>query len=197
MPKFRFPQAVCYPIHIFTIFVRVKYDYKTVGKWFFGWLSAIHSFVEDKYSVSTVGSVFLVGFDDEVWHGSLVLKNPTIFFQKEKGKKESPENSRNDERERREVRPTGSEEWMLNLLPFFSFLFEKMQYVLVNGVFKVRELNTPKHRRKQKKWCPFFGARNFFLRTRSAVAVLRQSSSHARPGMKRNDSGVECRDSSV
>ena len=32
---------------------------------------------------------------------------------------------------------------------------------------------------------------------RSAVAVLRQSNSHARPRMKRSDSEVECRDSSV
>lgn len=32
---------------------------------------------------------------------------------------------------------------------------------------------------------------------RSEVAVLRQSNSHARPRMERNDSEVECRDSSV
>ena len=32
---------------------------------------------------------------------------------------------------------------------------------------------------------------------RSEVAGLRQSNSHARPRMKRNDSEVECRDSSV
>jgi hypothetical protein len=33
--------------------------------------------------------------------------------------------------------------------------------------------------------------------SRSEVAVLRQSNSHARPRMKRSDSEVECRDSSV
>ena len=43
----------------------------------------------------------------------------------------------------------------------------------------------------------FSGARNIFLRMRSAVAGLRQSNSHARPRMKRNNSEVECRDSSV
>ena len=32
---------------------------------------------------------------------------------------------------------------------------------------------------------------------RSEVAGLRQSNSHARPRMKRSDSGEECRDSSV
>ena len=46
-------------------------------------------------------------------------------------------------------------------------------------------LNTPKHRR------PDFPGRG------AQLAVLRQSNSHARPIMERNDSEVECRDSSV
>ena len=40
-------------------------------------------------------------------------------------------------------RPTGSEEWMLNLLDFFLFLFKKMHYSCREG------FNTPKHR---KEW---------------------------------------------
>ena len=94
--------------------------------------------------VSLVGSVFLVGLDNEIWHNAVGLKIRLNFLKRKKRKKESHIISRNDERERREVRPTGSEEWMLNLLDFFLFLFKKM-----HNSCRRRFLNTPKHR---KEW---------------------------------------------
>ena len=97
-------------------------------------LARVHSFVEDKDLVSLVGSVFLVGLDDEIWHSVVGLKKfDFIFLKRKKRKKESHIISRNDERERREERPTGSEEWMLNLLDFFLFLFKKIHYSCREG----------------------------------------------------------------
>jgi hypothetical protein len=54
-----------------------------------------------------------------------VKKSDNIFRKEKREKKESHIKSRNDERERREERPTESEEWMLNLLDFFIFLFDQ------------------------------------------------------------------------
>jgi hypothetical protein len=85
-----------------------------------------------------------VGLDNEIWHNAVGLKIRLNFLKRKKRKKESHIISRNDERERREVRPTGSEEWMLNLLDFFLFLFKKM-----HNSCCIRFLNTPKHR---KEW---------------------------------------------
>ena len=102
------------------------YYFFCIDEFRFAPFAGIHSFVEDKDLVSLVKSIFLVGFDDEVWHKAVVLKIRPNFFEKKKRKKESHIKSSNDEREWREERPTGSEEWMLNLLDFFLFLFEKM-----------------------------------------------------------------------
>lgn len=56
-----------------------------------------------------------------------------LFSKRKKRKKESHIKSSNDEREWREERPTESEEWMLNLLSFFLFLFEKMHNSCLGG----------------------------------------------------------------
>ena len=53
-------------------------------------LAGIHSLVEDKDLVSLVNSVFLVGFDDEIWHNAVVLKIRSNFFEKKKEKKRKP-----------------------------------------------------------------------------------------------------------
>ena len=61
---------------------------------------------------------------------------------------------------------------MLNLLPFFSFLFEKM-----HNSCRIRFLNTPKHRKEQKMWCPVFqGQGTFFAdeERRGGVAAIEQ-----------------------
>jgi hypothetical protein len=54
-----------------------KLNYKAVCERFFLGFSAVHSLVEDKDLVSFVSSVFLVGFDDEIWHGAVGLKHST------------------------------------------------------------------------------------------------------------------------
>ena len=88
----------------------MEHNYKAIGKRFFLRFARVHSFVEYKDLVSLVCSVFLVGFDDEVWHSAVGLKIDLIFLKRKKRKKESHIVSSNDEREWREERPTGSEE---------------------------------------------------------------------------------------
>jgi hypothetical protein len=60
--------------------------------------------------VSLVDGIFLVGFDDEIWHNVVGLKNETLISKRKKRKKESPFISGNNEPKRRKERPTESEE---------------------------------------------------------------------------------------
>ena len=80
MPEVGFPKAIGKPVDCFGFFFVWAADYETVGKGFFLGFSTIHSFVEDKDLVSLVGSVFLVGLDNEIWHNAFGLKKSIIFF---------------------------------------------------------------------------------------------------------------------
>jgi len=80
VPEVGFPKTVGKPINRFGILFVWEHNHKTVGKRFFLGFTGVHSFVEDKDLVSLVGSVFLVGLDDEIWHSAVGLKNSTLFF---------------------------------------------------------------------------------------------------------------------
>ena len=80
MPEVGFPKAIGKPVDCFGFFFVWAADYETVGKGFFLGFSTIHSFVEDKDLVSLVGSVFLVGLDNEIWHNAFGLKIQLYFF---------------------------------------------------------------------------------------------------------------------
>jgi len=75
VPEVGFPEAVGQPVEGFGFLFVWATDYKAVGKWFFLGFSGVHSFVEDKDLVTLVDSVFLVCFNDEVWHDAVVLKS--------------------------------------------------------------------------------------------------------------------------
>jgi hypothetical protein len=87
VPEVGFPKAISKPVDRFSILFVWTDDYEAVGKGFFLGFTGVHSFVEDKDLVSLVSCVFLVGFDDEIWHSAVGLKNSTLFFEKKKEKK--------------------------------------------------------------------------------------------------------------
>ncbi|WP_139262338.1 hypothetical protein [Flavobacterium degerlachei] len=66
------------------------------------------------------------------------------------------------------------------LAGFFSFSFQKnaLSYLLMflRGVLEETAINTPKHRKEQKKWCPFLGQGTFFAdeERRGGVAAIEQ-----------------------
>ncbi len=90
VPEVWFPKAISKPVDGFGILFVWEHNHKTVGKGFFLGLAGVHSFVEDKDLVSLVNRIFLVGFDDEVWHKAVVLKIWPNFFEKKKEKKRKP-----------------------------------------------------------------------------------------------------------
>lgn len=93
MPKFGLPKTVGYPKNTFAIFFVLKNDYKAVCKWFFGGLSAVQSFVQNKQVWFIVIGAFAVGFNNVIRHGfgfklmCFAHAPPIKFFQKKKRKK--------------------------------------------------------------------------------------------------------------
>lgn len=75
VPEVGFPKAVGKPVKRFGILFVWTADYEAVCKRFLLRFSGIHSFVEDKDLVPLVNRIFLVGFDDEIWHCAVGLKN--------------------------------------------------------------------------------------------------------------------------